>query len=136
MPRSTGYFKNETIDYIVKKYNKNSKILDVGAGVGTYSDLLRPKGFINIDCVEAFEQYVIDYKLNEKYNNVYICDVTKININFDDYDLIIFGDVLEHIDVESAKNLLNKLLHQNLIVLSLNRESILVIHMKFTFNLI
>jgi len=116
MPRSTGYFKNETIDYIVKKYNKNSKILDIGAGIGTYSDLLRPKGFINIDCVEIFEQYIIDYKLKDKYNNIFIGDVTKININFDDYDLIIFGDVLEHIELDSAKNLLNKLLKQNLIV--------------------
>jgi hypothetical protein len=116
MPRSTGYFKNETIDYIVKKYNKNSKILDIGAGIGTYSDLLRPKGFINIDCVEVFEQYVIDYKLKEKYNNVFIGDITKLNINFNDYDLIIFGDVLEHIELSSAKNLLNKLLNQNLIV--------------------
>jgi len=116
MPRSTAYFKNETIDYIVKKYNKNSKILDIGAGIGTYSDLLRPKGFINIDCVEVFEQYVIDYRLNEKYNNVFIGDVTKLEIDFSDYDLIIFGDVLEHIEVESAKNLLNKLLKQNLIV--------------------
>jgi len=116
MPRSTGYFKQETIDYIVKKYKKESKILDVGSGIGTYSDLLRPKGFINIDCVEVFEQYVIDYNLKEKYNNVFIGDVTKININFDVYDLIIFGDVLEHIDLESAKNLLNRLSNKNLIV--------------------
>jgi hypothetical protein len=116
MPRSTGYFKNETIDYIVKKYNKSSKILDIGAGIGTYSDLLRPKGFTNIDCVEVFEQYVIDYRLNEKYNNVFVGDVVKLEINFNDYDLIIFGDVLEHIEVESSKNLLNKLLKQNLIV--------------------
>lgn len=115
MPRSTGYFKNETIDYIVKKYNKNAKILDIGAGIGTYSDLLRPKGFINIDCVEVFEQYVIDYNLKEKYNNVFIGDVVKMNINFNDYDLIIFGDVLEHIDEESAKVLLNKI-NKNLIV--------------------
>jgi len=116
MPRSTGYFKNETIDYIVKNFNKNSKILDVGAGIGTYSDLLRPKGFINIDCIEVFEQYVIDYNLKEKYNKVFIGDITEVNINFDDYDLIIFGDVLEHIEVESAKKLLDRLSNKNLIV--------------------
>jgi hypothetical protein len=116
MPRSTGFFKNETIEYIVKNFSKSSKILDVGAGIGTYSDLLRPLGFINIDCVEIFEQYVVDYKLNEKYNSVFIGDITELNINFGDYDLIIFGDVLEHIELESAKNLLSKLSKQNLIV--------------------
>jgi hypothetical protein len=116
MPRSTGYFKNETIDYIVKNYNKNSKILDVGAGIGTYSDLLRAKGFINIDCVEVFEQYVVDYKLAEKYNNVFIGDVTKLNLDFSGYDLIILGDVLEHIELNSAKNFLKKFVNQNLIV--------------------
>lgn len=116
MPRSTGYFKNETVDYILKNYNKNCKILDVGAGIGTYSNLLRPLGFINIDCIEVFEQYVVDYKLSEKYNNVYVGDVTNTEIDFGKYDLIIFGDVLEHIELSSAKNILNKVSKNDVIV--------------------
>jgi hypothetical protein len=116
MPRSTGYFKKETKNYILQKYNKDCKILDVGPGVGTYSDLLRHEGFHNIDCVEVFEPYVNDYKLRDKYRNVFIGDITEIDINFEEYDLIIFGDVIEHIDLHKASSLLNRISRPNAIV--------------------
>lgn len=116
MPRSTGYFKKETISYIVENYSKNSKILDVGPGIGTYSDLLKPEGFTNIDCVEAFEKYIIDYNLTDKYTNVFLGSITNSDIDFDDYDLIIFGDVLEHIELSDAKKLLKKLDGKDVIV--------------------
>jgi SAM-dependent methyltransferase len=116
MPRSTGYFKKETKNYILQKYKKDSKILDVGPGVGTYSDLLRHEGYNNIDCVEIFEPYVDDYQLKEKYNNVFVGDITELNINFDEYDLIIFGDVIEHISLPKAISLLNKVSNSNAIV--------------------
>ena len=69
MPYSTGYFKTETKDYILKNYPKDVRILDVGAGCGTYSDLLKPLGYVNIDCVEVFSEYVSQFNLKEKYNN-------------------------------------------------------------------
>jgi protein-L-isoaspartate O-methyltransferase len=37
MPYSTPVFKNETIDYLVNKFDLSSTILDVGAGAGYYS---------------------------------------------------------------------------------------------------
>jgi 2-polyprenyl-3-methyl-5-hydroxy-6-metoxy-1,4-benzoquinol methylase len=120
MPRSTGYFKNETINFIVNNFTKNINILDVGAGIGTYSGLLREKGYINIDCVEAFETYVTDYNLIEKYNKVYVGDVTNVDIDFEKYDLIIFGDVLEHINLLDAQNLLSKL--KNILILYLRKN--------------
>ena len=66
MPFSTKYFKTETINYIKNTFDKNIKILDVGAGAGTYSDLLRPFGFVNIDCIEVFEEYVNKFELEKK----------------------------------------------------------------------
>ena len=54
MPYSTPVFKNETIDYLVNKFDPSSTILDVGAGAGYYSKLL--KGiFPNMDAIEIFE---------------------------------------------------------------------------------
>jgi SAM-dependent methyltransferase len=116
MPYSTGYFKQETKNYILNSYDKNIRILDVGAGCGTYSDLLKPLGYENIDCVEVFEDYIHKFNLNNKYNNVYLGDITKLDIDFSKYDLIILGDVLEHIDLPDAKILLNKIGDVNTII--------------------
>lgn len=116
MPYSTNYFKKETIQYITDNYNTNSKILDIGAGSGTYSDYLKPLGYINLDCVEVFQNYIEMFNLTSKYNKVINEDATKLNINFSDYDLIIIGDVLEHISEYDAKILLKKLSVTNVIV--------------------
>jgi hypothetical protein len=109
MPFSTNYFKPEVKNYILNKFDKDVKILDVGAGSGTYSDLLFSSGFKNMDCVEVFEQYSKTYALEKKYNKVIIGDITKLDINFNDYGLIILGDVLEHIDEKSAVELIKKI---------------------------
>jgi hypothetical protein len=116
MPTSTKYFKNETKNYILSNYGPETKILDVGAGVGTYSKLLKQNGYTNLDCVEAFEEYIISYGLKELYNTVYMGDVTELNINFLDYDLIILGDVLEHIEESKAINLISKMKSCDVIV--------------------
>ena len=116
MPYSTGYFKTETKDYILENFPKNTKILDVGAGCGTYSDLLKPLGYSNIDCVEVFPEYVTQFNLNQKYNNVFIGDITKINLDFNNYDLIIFGDVLEHISLSDSKLLLEKIGNKDVLI--------------------
>lgn len=116
MPFSTGYFKQQTKDYILNKYDKSIKILDVGAGAGAYYDMLHNEGYDNLDCVEVFSNYVTNYNLTEKYKKVIIGDVTKLDINFDEYDLIIFGDVIEHISLEDAKLLLNKINSSDVII--------------------
>lgn len=109
MPTSTRYFKEQTKNFITENFGVDTKILDIGAGIGTYSDLLKEHGYNNIDAVEAFEPYVSQYRLSKKYNNVFIGDVTKLPIDFSSYDLIILGDVLEHIEIESAINLIGRI---------------------------
>ncbi len=116
MPYSTGYFKKETVKYIKSIYSTSINILDIGAGCGTYFDLLSKEGYTNLDCVEVFEDYVERFGLRNKYKNVIIGDITKLDISFEDYDLIILGDVLEHIAVEDAQSLLKKLKYKNVIV--------------------
>ena len=109
MPFSTNYFKEETKNYIVNNFDKSIRILDIGAGAGTYSDLLKPLGYDSIDCVEVFEEYVENFSLKSKYNNVIVGDITKLKIDFNKYDLIILGDVLEHIEKNDAIRLITKL---------------------------
>ena len=103
MPRSTAYFKTETIQYIRDNFSTDIQILDVGAGIGTYSDLLKPLGYLNIDAVEVFEPYIEMFGLAEKYNRIWVNDVTTIQYDFKEwYDLMILGDMLEHIDQVTA----------------------------------
>jgi len=116
MPFSTSYFKQQTKEYILNKYGRAAKIFDIGAGAGAYYDMLSAEGYTNLDCVEAFENYIVDYKLREKYKNVTLGDITKLDIDFDQYDLIILGDVLEHIQLDEAKTLLGKMKRSNVLI--------------------
>lgn len=109
MPRSTNYFKDQTKTYILENYDKSIRILDVGPGIGTYYNILSSLGYNNIDCVEAFEPYVRDYGLEKKYKNVHVGNVCELDIDFNSYDLIILGDVLEHISKSDAQRLLSKI---------------------------
>ena len=105
MPHSYHYGKPDAIDFILKNTTKDSKILDVGAGVGTYSDLLKPHGY-DIDCIEVYDKYIEAYDLKSKYKNVF-CD-NILNFDVSEYDFVILGDVLEHLTIEDAKFVLNR----------------------------
>lgn len=105
MPYSYHFGKTEAIDFIKKNTTKDSKLLDVGPGVGTYADLLNEFGY-HMDCLEIYNGYVEAYDLKNKYKNVYIGDVVKFDIS--EYDFVIIGDVLEHLTIEDAKIVLKK----------------------------
>jgi len=106
MPTSFQFFKQEVRDYIVDNVDINKKILDVGAGIGTYSDMLKNYGYY-MDCVEIYGPYVSNYQLDKKYNNVFIQSV--VGFHFDYYEFIIMGDVLEHLSVEDAQSIIRKI---------------------------
>lgn len=83
-------------------FNQGATCLDVGACNGKWFDLLGDH-FV-MDAVEVWEPYAQKYKLAEKYKNVFIKDIRQFNYSF--YDLIIFGDVIEHMTVEEAQHVL------------------------------
>ena len=103
-------FKNEIKHYILKNFlDKNTTILDVGPGTGTYFELLK-NDYKNIDCVEIHEPNIIGNNLKEKYRNVFLSDI--INFEFNTYDIIIMGDILEHINIEGAQKLIKQICHK------------------------
>lgn len=103
MAFSYKWGKQEVRDYLINKYNKSASILDIGAGEGTYSILLRDY-FINMDAVEIFKPNIRKYKLKWKYRNVYNKDIRGFMYGM--YDIIIMGDVLEHLTVKEARKVL------------------------------
>ena len=88
------------------------KILDVGCGYGKYSVLLRE--YLDpdpiVDGVEAWEPYVKKFRLKSLYHKVYVDDVLNLpQETLDLYDLVMMGDVIEHIEKQDAIELLGRI---------------------------
>ena len=80
------------------------RILDVGPGVGTYADLLRPLlPGSHWTGLEIHRPYAERYELAGRYDDLVIGDVRSFEWDRGgDWDLVIFGDVLEHLDLPDA----------------------------------
>lgn len=105
MPSSVPENKPWTLNKLFEMSPKT--ILDVGAGNGTYVNLIKDiRKSVKIDAIEVWEPYIDLYELRLKYDNVFMKDVRE----HDDfaYDVVIFGDVLEHMSKEDAIAVWNK----------------------------
>jgi hypothetical protein len=100
MPHSEPDNKEWVLEQIVSTV-KPKTVLDVGAGDAVYADLIR--AFIpnvNIYGIEIWEPYWDMFGLTQKYKGMLKIDVREFE-DFD-YDLVVFGDVLEHMTKEEA----------------------------------
>ena len=95
--------KDEVIDWIKNNFKETDCCLDVGACDGMYAWLLDGY-FDKIDGVEIFEPNIVNNHLKALYDNVYCADIK--DFKYDYYDLIIFGDVIEHMSIEDAQKTL------------------------------
>lgn len=110
MPHSDGANKGWSLEKI-KEINPRT-ILDCGTGSGIYSDIIKEnfKDSIVLDGIEVWQPYIDEYSLKDKYNSLTKIDVRK-HENFN-YDLVIFGDILEHMSKEDALSLWGKVSKQ------------------------
>jgi len=82
-------------------------ILDVGPGAGKYGKMLsNPKRFV--DGVEIFEPYVEKFGLRKVYRKIFVKNICQFDCGEKEYDLAIFGDILEHLSIDDAKAVLAK----------------------------
>lgn len=79
-------------------------VLDIGAGWGKYRILL--PDFI-MDACEIWEPYVEAEHLRDMYRKVIVDDICNVDTGY--YDVMIMGDVLEHIPRDKAKELIKRL---------------------------
>lgn len=88
-----------------------SSMLDVGAGAGTYGDLFKLQ-FPHVErfAVEAWTPYITEFRLNDIYTEVFNHDIR--DHQFFNYDIVIFGDVLEHVTKEEALAIWDKVSKQ------------------------
>ena len=104
MAYSYSYYKNIIKDYLIKQFDREATILDVGPGCGTYYNLLSDY-FTIFDGVEIFKPNIEKYNLRNKYRKIYNEDIK--DFKFDYYDIIIIGDVLEHLSIKDAQKVIN-----------------------------
>lgn len=78
-------------------------VLDVGAGGGTYADALASTHAV-LEAVEVHPPTVAALRRDARYSYVYDTDVRSARFGklCKDADVVIFGDVLEHLSIHDA----------------------------------
>ena len=103
MATSYSFYKDKVAEYLKERFSENATVLDVGAGEGTYHKYLGDY-FKNMDAVEVFEPNIKRWELEKKYREVYSVNI--LNFKYSKYDIIIFGDIIEHLKVRDAQKVL------------------------------
>lgn len=102
MPTSSMEGKDWLLPRIVAELP--GTLLDVGAGEGTYAWLLAEHAEevegSHLIALEAFEPYVERYALVDLYDEVIVGDAR--THDFPQVDVVILGDVVEHLDHDDA----------------------------------
>lgn len=95
-------------DYVKKIVGSvpHATILDIGAGCGTYALMFDDA---DMTAVEIWEPYVEKYNLHSLYDDVIIADAREWDPGEKRYDVAIAGDVLEHMTLEEAYALFQRL---------------------------
>lgn len=97
-------------DWVVEHYLSSTApiVIDLGAGAGTYSDLMRgwrPETWWL--AVEIWQPYIDRYELRRKYDAVIACDVRDLHFPATPF-ILIAGDVLEHMPRSDAIDILQR----------------------------
>lgn len=97
MPFSSNTFDSLLVDHVNKLSPET--ILDVGAGAGKNGKLIRNFYKGTLDAIEPYRDSIQEYSLGKIYNNIYQLGLKDYldHYSHNRYDLIIFGDILEHL---------------------------------------
>ncbi|MGW4493769.1 class I SAM-dependent methyltransferase [Streptomyces sp. NPDC004376] len=112
MPTSDSEGKDWSLERF--RYHLPNTVTDVGPGEGTYAKLFRPvREGVWWTAVEVFRPYVQRFKLKstktrKMYDEIHVEDVRESEDHLFHRDLVVFGDVLEHVSREDAVALLDR----------------------------
>lgn len=106
MPDSIAYFDTPILRFIEKTFSPATRVIDVGAGEGRWGKYLQ--GSCPVDAIEPDTTYVMKYSLNALYDNVFYMKAEEFE-RWGCYDLVIMFDVLEHLDPDAARLLLERI---------------------------
>lgn len=94
----------------IQDHNDIRRVLDVGCGEGTYPILLKKTYPILNHAewwgIEVWTKYIEQFNLRSLYDHIIEDDARKIDWStLPEFDLVIFGDVLEHMAKEESQEL-------------------------------
>lgn len=111
--------KPETLKWITENKDNINSILDIGAGSGTYYKLLSTIKPFKWSAIEAWKSYIEEFNLEKMYDVVYNEDVRNF-VWKENYNLVIAGDILEHMNKADAEILVEKILnHTDTLIISI-----------------
>jgi predicted TPR repeat methyltransferase len=115
MPYSLPSGKTQTAEWFRNNQSSIKRVLDVGAGAGTYPKLIKQEHSMCQTAewigIEAWGPYIEQFDLKSLYNQVVNCDARKLDwATLGRFDVAIAGDVLEHMTKEEAVVLVNEIL--------------------------
>lgn len=109
---SNQVWAHKVREYVNQRFpDRHARILDIGAGWGTYYNLLGDRH--DLDAIEVFEQYIEEACLRHKYKHVFCQNALgwKLPEGQPLYDLTIHGDGLEHFNIADAQKLVRNMRH-------------------------
>jgi hypothetical protein len=103
MPASAEEGRDVMVSWIQAK--KPRSLLDIGAGCGTYAQPWKndPGNRPYLIAVEVFRPYVVEFGLNDLYDQVIVRDIRELPLTeWPRVDVVVLGDVLEHMSEKDA----------------------------------
>lgn len=110
----------ENKDVVIRWYKaiKPRSVLDIGAGAGTYAKLIADKAGAHWTALEVWTPYIKRYKLADKYDQVIVADARYLDYSLIKPDMVIAGDVLEHMTKAEAQSVIDRFKeHANSIII-------------------
>jgi SAM-dependent methyltransferase len=109
MSSSANAGKTTILKWVKDLSNINS-VLDIGVGSGTYFHLLNPVIGGKWEGIEVWKPYIEQFNLEKSYSVIHNIDARHFEWSDKFYDLVIAGDVLEHMTKEDSVDLINNIL--------------------------
>lgn len=114
MPTSSFWGKAQIVDWMRDYHLRMRRVLDIGVGQGTYSDLLRSAGLCHHTewvGIEVWQPYISKYDLMRKYHVIINQDVRTLDWHrMGRYDVAFVGDILEHMTKPDAIEVMDQIL--------------------------
>ncbi len=114
MPYSSFIFDNEIAGII--KLIKPITFLDLGAGAGKYGSMIKEiNPSIETIAVEIEKDYIEKFNLHSIYKqvwNISVTDIVQPKYFDSNFDVVMIGDILEHLKKSEGVDLLNFLIYR------------------------